>query len=476
MMDESSSGVVESLDGHIDTTFTNLSLLYSSSHSELRVAQRYGRRFILKSLPQSYRDIPIYEAQLEKEFNISILMNHPNVVQTIGFESIPGLGNTIIMEYVDGFALNEWLGDNPSEQERFDVLLQLLDGVAYIHSHQVIHRDLKPRNILVTRNGQHVKVIDFGLSDTDSYTIFKQPAGTKRYVSPEQLQSGSYVDLRSDIYSIGVIISDMFPRKYGSVAKRCCEQDPSKRFASVAQLKESLGKSRYSWWLVSLLLLLVAVLVGVLFYLNENSQPEEPKIDVVDTEEGRSSSDSFDLVSSVEDRVILEREEKQIKDESKVKVLPSTKESARVDRFEMIRREHDSIIDQQKKKYEAVKRSAICSEEFYQKSSVVYSQFVLWFDRRLVSFDSNSPGPEIFSDMSFVNDRLYRETLVYGDSLPPLRRLYKDSMITEKEMDSVMLIIKNESELLEVLGDSFSYWNSRMVEWSDQRLKYLLGY
>ena len=61
-----------------------------------------------------------------------------------------------------------------------------MDALEYIHGKQTAHRDLKPSNIMITRNGQHVKLIDFGLSDTDDYAVYKQPAGTEGYISPEQ--------------------------------------------------------------------------------------------------------------------------------------------------------------------------------------------------------------------------------------------------------------------------------------------------
>ncbi len=457
MMDESSSGVVDSLDGHIDSTFTNISLLFSSLHSELRVAQRYGRRFVLKSLPSSYRSIPIYEAQLEKEFNISILMNHPNVVQTIGFESVPGLGNTIIMEYVDGFTLNEWLKGNPSEQQRYDVLSQLLDGVSYIHSHQVIHRDLKPRNILVTRNGQHVKVIDFGLSDTDSYAIFKQPAGTKRYVSPEQQQSGQSVDQRSDIYSLGVVISDLFPRKYSSIVKKCCAQDPLRRFANVAQLREALGKKGVPWKLVLPALFLVSVmLVGVWYYIGQEYDTEDDVLVV-------------SQVDSVETSVV-EDSPKVVKDDAipnvAVKKKPAVRNVEQTHSVESIKRERDEVFLKQKAKYEEIKRVSVCSEELFCKSNEVNSQFALWFYKRVLGADFKRDEYQTFYETWIENYRLYCDLFAYRDSLSSFNRLYRDGQITESQRDSFVLMMADHEKYMSSVGDSINYWCSKFCGWS----------
>ena len=76
---------------------------------------------------------------------------------------------------------------------------ELMDAVGYLHSKGIVHRDLKPENILITRNGEHLKLIDFGLADSDSYAILKQPAGTSGYMSPEQKVT-AVADVRNDIY------------------------------------------------------------------------------------------------------------------------------------------------------------------------------------------------------------------------------------------------------------------------------------
>lgn len=411
--DSSSSGVIDSLDGHIDSSFTNVQLVSSTNHSELRVALRYGRKFILKSLSEKYRGLPIYEAQLEKEFNISIQMNHPNIVQTVGFEFVPGLGNAIVMEFVDGVTLNEWLGKNPSHQSRMDVMRQLLDAVAYIHSHQVIHRDLKPQNILVTRNGQHVKVIDFGLSDTDSYAVFKQPAGTKRYVSPEQQQSGKLVDLRSDIYSLGVILSELFPEKFHSVVKKCCALNPADRFDSVAQLQEALDKgiSTRRRVLPILLLIVAAVCCGLLYNICSNN-----------------------VVAS--------------------------------NSIESIQAERDSVLAMQSRKYESIKRESVCSEEILCKSQIVEYQFVLWFYKRVVSSDFNQEEYQTFYETWIENYRLYCDLFAYRDSLSSFNRLYSDGQITELQRDSFVLMMADHEKYMSSVGDSINYWRSKFCGWS----------
>lgn len=106
------------------------------------------------------------------------------------------------MEWIDGVTLKTYITTPQSAnvrpdhakgsklKERRRLAWQLLNAVDDIHGVQVVHRDLKPSNIMITRNGHQLKIIDFGLADSDSYCWLKQAAGTAGYSSPEQLATG----------------------------------------------------------------------------------------------------------------------------------------------------------------------------------------------------------------------------------------------------------------------------------------------
>ena len=143
------------------------------------------------------------------------------------------MGTCIVMEWIDGITLEHWSG---KKTEGEGIFLQLLDAVHYIHAKQIVHRDLKPSNIMITHNGNHVKLIDFGLSDTDDFAILKQPAGTPGYISPEQIVS-QQADIRNDIFSIGCILEKILPGKpYTAIIKRC-KAPITQRYANVDELK-----------------------------------------------------------------------------------------------------------------------------------------------------------------------------------------------------------------------------------------------
>lgn len=219
--DTSASGYLKDVFEGISQTFTDIEILNISEVNVVAKAKRYGRWWLLKGLQKDVAGETAYQQRLRKELEILMQLQHPHVVATYGIEDVEGLGRCLVMEYVDGPTLKEWLNENPSRELRLKVAHEIIDALTYIHAKGVVHRDLKPENIIVTGNGDNVKLIDFGLADTDSHAILKQPAGTPRYMSPEQMQT-AVADVRNDIYSIGVILQQMkLGLKYRHVINRC---------------------------------------------------------------------------------------------------------------------------------------------------------------------------------------------------------------------------------------------------------------
>lgn len=240
--DTSASGIVEGRFEGISPLFTDVCLLSEGDINILGKGKRYGRWWLLKGLQPDLSELTQYVEMLHKEFELLMKAQHPGIVQTVGLEEVDGLGECIVMEYVEGSTLKQRIGEGLNRSEAGQIVDELLDAVAYIHSIGVVHRDLKPSNIIVTHSC-HVKLIDFGLADTHAHTFLKQSAGTERYMSPEQA-TGQTPDARNDIYSLGVIMQEMpLPWIYRRSIARClCPIE--RRWSSIEALKGSIASNR----------------------------------------------------------------------------------------------------------------------------------------------------------------------------------------------------------------------------------------
>ena len=277
--DISSSGfVIQENNSEMISSFHSIKEIETKGYSCLYTATKFGKKVILKGLKPEFKKERFYQDLLKKEFEISYFLDHPNIVKIIDFQNILNIGDCIVMEYVEGMTLREFVEsqrDNETTSQRVEeaqnrrdkrvyekIFNELLDAMEYFHSKQIIHRDLKPDNILITNNGNNVKIIDFGLSDADDYVILKQAAGTRKYAAPEQLIPNNTIDCIADIYSLGIILNNNFPKSYHKIAEKCAQQDKEKRFSSVGDIRNFIKRKKITkiTAAVSLILLLLFAL------------------------------------------------------------------------------------------------------------------------------------------------------------------------------------------------------------------------
>ena len=184
-------------------TFPDAELLHvGGTTCECYRVKLYGKLHFLKRLKPELRTNPQYVAALQKEFELGYQLEHPHIVRYVSKTA-----DGILMDYVDGETLDKFIEHHPDffkKKENADrIVLQLLDAVGYLHQQQIIHLDLKPSNILVTYNGNNVKIIDFGLSLEDCQSEFKIPGGTKSYAAPELLEGKT---LKEQVESSGRLV------------------------------------------------------------------------------------------------------------------------------------------------------------------------------------------------------------------------------------------------------------------------------
>ena len=272
----SSSGEITSSFENISDVFTAYAEIPSGGFNRLYKAKRYGKWFVLKGLKPEFQRKAVYSELLTKEFELGVQMDHPNIAHTFSFETDPVAGPCIVMEYVDGCTLKEFLAQSPSRTIRMKVAKEILSAMSYFHGKQIIHRDLKPDNILITHNGHNVKIIDFGLADTDYHGILKQPAGSDKYAAPEQVAGGVPLDCRADLYAFGVIFRQIFPHRYGGIFRKCTQPDRNRRFNNAEEILQRLQRSQRQIpvFITLTSLLVIAVGAWVLWPTASEVQPK----------------------------------------------------------------------------------------------------------------------------------------------------------------------------------------------------------
>ena len=232
-----------------------------------------SRRYVLKSLRDEFVDNPVYIEALRKEFELGVSLDHPGIIHVVAFEEIATLGKCIIMEWIDGRPLNEFLTPETSTDERRAIARQLADALAYMHASGVAHRDLKPDNIMITQRGHNVKIIDFGLGDADTFTNFKSSRGTRSYGAPEQQGMPAVTDTAVDVYSFGKILEDLLPNgEHRRLIRRCTNIVPDRR-PSMDEVANALNKTQRQIKLPTLFTAIaISIIAGfVLFFATNQS-------------------------------------------------------------------------------------------------------------------------------------------------------------------------------------------------------------
>lgn len=183
---------------------------------------RLNRIVAIKILRQDLARDPVFQARFRREAQSAANLNHPSIVAVYdtGEETITASDGAeikvpyIVMEYVEGHTVRELLTDgNPVPlEEAVEIVSGVLDALEYAHHQNLVHRDIKPGNVMITTTGK-IKVMDFGIARalSDSQATMTQTdavVGTAQYLSPEQAR-GEQVDARSDLYSAGCLLFEL---------------------------------------------------------------------------------------------------------------------------------------------------------------------------------------------------------------------------------------------------------------------------
>lgn len=217
------------------------------------IARIKGREFFMKRLKPELQDNEAFRNLFRKEFYLGKELNSPYIVK---YEQLVENDEEvyILRENVCGATLDQKLHISPEwfrERKHLDRLFnQLLEAVGHMHRRHVVHADLKPQNVMLTRINNDVKIIDLGFAFADSHTY--STGCTPGYAAPEQ--QGDYrntIDACADIYAIGKIMAFVeresgkrLPKIYQTIKKRCLQEDPRERYQNVDEIVQLINRRR----------------------------------------------------------------------------------------------------------------------------------------------------------------------------------------------------------------------------------------
>jgi serine/threonine-protein kinase len=337
----------------IDGRYRVLSRLGAGGMAEVWSAEdsQLGRRVALKLLASRFAADPDFRERFRREAAAAAAMQHPNIVSIYDRGEWEGT-SYIAMELVNGPTLKQLITQRgpAGPGAATDIAIEILQALRYAHKRGIVHRDIKPQNVLIDEEG-HAKVADFGIAHAGASDMTDEGAilGTVQYVSPEQAQ-GKPVSPRSDLYSVGVVLYELLtgqvpfegeapvsialkqvseppvppaqlepgvPPALEAVVMRALEKDPARRYQDADEFIGALERARRQpvaqvvleptpgepwepvrdggsrWWIWLLVaLVLVAVAVGAYFLLGGGKRVDVPSV------VGKTTSQAADSLHS----------------------------------------------------------------------------------------------------------------------------------------------------------------------------------
>lgn len=205
------------------------------------------RPAVIKVLPPDLTDRPSNLARFEREAKLASSLDHPNICTIFGLHKVDDI-HFMAMQYVEGRNVRDVVAGRPLDLRRaLWIAIQVTSALAAAHARGIVHRDIKARNVMVTRSG-HVKVLDFGLAkliepesrhNDPQLTELGVPYGTSTYAAPEQAQ-GLPVDHRADIFSTGVLLYEMLAGTWPFRGKTALDV----RYAVVYHMPKPIAEAR----------------------------------------------------------------------------------------------------------------------------------------------------------------------------------------------------------------------------------------
>jgi hypothetical protein len=231
-----------------------------------------GRRIHVKRPVSQFAAIPAYKRLFEEEAQTGLKWHHPHILSYLQYKT-DGDDPRIEMEYLPAVTLYDALLEEPlginTVKESRQIMKQLFEAVMYLHSQNVLHLDLRPENILITRSAHDVKLMNpasFYVGHQPSFIIFKE-----RYSAPELFEEGTHPTAAADVYSLGRVMEYLF--SYSTltwgvrrVIQRATAENPKRRYKTVAEMQRAFLQTARTDLTVKVMKVAVVVLALCFFY------------------------------------------------------------------------------------------------------------------------------------------------------------------------------------------------------------------
>ena len=257
----------QTADAPVKASYTEYKVISSQGYCMIVKCRKGDQTVVLKTLKDAYRERALLRNALKREFKQCQRLNHAGIVRYQGLVEVDGYGLCIEEEYVEGRTLQAYLKESHTDDEKLGIINQIADALRYAHQQGVIHRNLKPSNVLVANQGDYVKLIDFSVLSPEDV---KLTADTTRFMAPEIKDETMAADGTADIYSLGTIMKVMgLTLAYSDVIKRCCAFKRSDRYSNIDEFLADLNNEGPSFTMPKIgkgtvmLALIAAVVVGV---------------------------------------------------------------------------------------------------------------------------------------------------------------------------------------------------------------------
>ena len=257
----------QTADAPVKASYTEYKVISSQGYCMIVKCRKGDQTVVLKTLKDAYRERALLRNALKREFKQCQRLNHSGIVRYQGLVEVDGYGLCIEEEYVEGRTLQAYLKESHTDDEKLGIINQISDALRYAHQQGVIHRNLKPSNVLVANQGDYVKLIDFSVLSPEDV---KLTADTTRFMAPEIKDETMAADGTADIYSLGTIMKVMgLTLAYSDVIKRCCAFKRSDRYSNIDEFLADLNNEGPSFTMPKIgkgtvmLALIAAVVIGV---------------------------------------------------------------------------------------------------------------------------------------------------------------------------------------------------------------------